>query len=54
MWSIYYKASNDSQEWRNFGSFEDKAIALTHAFSVSHNYFLVKVTAPDDSVIWCN
>jgi hypothetical protein len=54
MWEVYYKPDDDSQEWRILDSYENKAMALFNASRVLSIYFMVKVTDPEDSVIWSN
>lgn len=54
MWSVYYKPDKDSQEWNILDSYDNKATALVSASRVTTDYFMVKVTDPDDSVIWGN
>lgn len=54
MWLVEYKPNNDSQEWIVLDSFEDKASALSHASRITADYYMVKVTDPEGSVIWSN
>jgi len=54
MWSVQYKPNNDSQEWNILDSYDNKATALDNAYRVSAEYFIVKVTDIDESVIWGN
>ena len=54
MWIVEYKPDNDSQPWTALDSYDDKASAILHASRVSGDYYMVKVTDPDGSVIWRN
>ncbi len=54
MWDIQVKLNSGTQSWSTLGSYEDRKSALNEAFQVSTSYYLVKVTAPDGSVIWSN
>lgn len=54
MWTVEYKPDNDSQPWMTLDSYDNKASAILHASRVSGDYYMVKVTDPDGSVIWSN
>ncbi len=54
MWIVEYKPNNDSQLWMFLESYDNKASAILHASRVSEEYYMVKVTDPDGSVIWSN
>lgn len=52
MWVVHCKLNNDSRSWSILGSYENKAAAISHASRVSGECFMIKVTAPDGSVVW--
>lgn len=54
MWIVHYIPNNDSQPWSTMGSYDNKAIAIINASRVLGEYFMIKVTDPDGSVIWSN
>ena len=54
MWIVQYIPNNDSQPWSILDSYEKKTSAILHASRVSGEYFKVKVTGPDGSLIWNN
>ena len=54
MWIVQYIPNNNSQPWSTLASYDKKESAILHASKVSDEYFMVKVTAPDGSVIWSN
>lgn len=54
MWTVEYKPDNDSQPWTTMDSYDNKASAILNASRVSGDYYMVKVTDPDGSVIWSN
>ena len=54
MWIVQHKPKNDSQPWSHLDSYDNKASALIYASQASSEYFMVKVTDPDGSVIWSN
>lgn len=54
MWIILYKPDNESQPWSALKSYGNKASAISHASLAATEYFIVKVTDPDGSVIWAN
>lgn len=54
MWNVEYIANKNSQPWSVLGSYDNETSAINQAAHASHEYFMVKVTAPDGSVIWSN
>ena len=54
MWNIEYKPNKDSQAWVILDSYDNKTSACINASRASDNYFMIKVTEPDGSVIWSN
>ena len=54
MWIVHYIPNNDSQPWSTLESYDNKASAIIHASRVSAEYFMVKVTGQDGSIIWSN
>jgi len=54
MWTVHFKTDNDSQSWSTLDSYYSSGSAIARASSVSGEYFMVKVTDPDGSVIWNN
>lgn len=54
MWTVYFKANNDSQSWTILDSYYSSVAAITRATGVSGKYIMVKVTDSDGSVIWTN
>jgi len=54
MWNVEYIANNDSQPWSTRGFFDNEEKAIKKAAHASDEYYMVKVTAPDGSVIWVN
>jgi len=54
MWQVHYIPNKDAQPWSTLGSYDNKADAIINASRVLGDYFMIKVTDPDDSVIWSN
>ncbi|MCW8852474.1 MAG: hypothetical protein OQK44_07380 [Gammaproteobacteria bacterium] len=54
MWKVEYKPNNDSQPWTLLESYDNKASAILHASKVSAEYFRIKVTDPDCTVVWAS
>lgn len=54
LWEVHYRPNNVSQPWSILDTYDKKVNAIIKAYQVSGNYFMVKVTAPDGSIIWSN
>ena len=54
MWTVHFKPDNYYQPWSILDSYYSSASAVARASSVTGEYFMVKVTDPDGSVIWTN
>jgi len=52
MWMVEYKPNNETQAWVILDSHDNKTSACFKASRVSIDYYMVKVTEPDGSVIW--
>jgi len=52
MWVVHYKPDNVSQPWSILDSYDQKVTAIIKAYQISTNYFMIKVTAPDGSIVW--
>ena len=52
MWVVYYKPDNVSQPWSILDSYDRKVSAIIKAYQMSTDYFMIKVTAPDGSIVW--
>ena len=52
MWVLHYRPDKVSQSWCILDSFDNRASAIIKAYQVSGEYFMIKVTDPDGSIIW--
>ena len=53
MWDIEYKPNSNAQEWTVLDLYDNKTSACIEASRISDDYFMLKVTEPDGSLIWC-
>ena len=54
MWTVHFRPNSDSQPWSIPDSCYSSVSAIVRATEVLGEYFMVKVTDPDGSVIWAN
>lgn len=54
MWKVEHKPNNGIQPWSAVKTYDNKTAAMLYAAAVSGQFYLIKVVAPDGSVVWCN
>lgn len=52
MWVVHYRRDNVSQPWSILDAYDKKLSAIIKAYQISTEYFMIKVTGPDGSVVW--
>lgn len=52
MYKVQYKSQNAIQSWINYGSYGSEASALGVAMRISAKYLMVRVLAPNGSLVY--